>query len=202
VENQTVRKVKCLRTNNGTKYTNKEFLRFCEEHRIFGCPAYVHIPSEERSKLDSKSKKCIFIGFKKEVKGYKLWDLVLEKVVISRDVVFDEKSMLKAFKKEDESQVVGSCSYSGKSIVQVDLDEVESQLEKEPHNMKSDRPKYGFKDFASYCLLISSGDPSAFQESIDSSEKDKWMEAMVEEMESLNKNKTRELSELLKRKKP
>ena len=40
--------------------------------RIFGYPAYVHIPIEERSKLDSKSKKCIFLGFEKGVKGYKL----------------------------------------------------------------------------------------------------------------------------------
>ena len=67
--------------------------------------------------------------------------------------------------------------------------------------MKSDRPKrnkrppvrYKFKDLASYCLLISSGDPSTFQESIDSFEKDKWMEVMVEDMESLNKSKTQEL---------
>ena len=44
--------------------------------RIFGCLAYVHIPIEERSKLDSKSKKCIFLGFEKGVKGYKLWDTV------------------------------------------------------------------------------------------------------------------------------
>ena len=109
--------------------------------RIFGCPAYVHIPSEERSKLDSKSKKCIFLGFKKGVKWYKLWDLITEKVMISRDVVFDEKSMIKAFRKEDEFQVVGGSSYSGKSVVQVDLDEVESQLEKEAHSTKSDRPK-------------------------------------------------------------
>ena len=28
------RKVKCLRTDNGTEYTNKEFLRYCEEHGI------------------------------------------------------------------------------------------------------------------------------------------------------------------------
>ena len=71
--------------------------------RIFGCLAYMHIPSEERSKLDSKSKKGIFLGFKKGVKGCKLWDPVVEKVVISRDVVFNEKSMIKAFRKEDES---------------------------------------------------------------------------------------------------
>jgi hypothetical protein len=40
--------------------------------RIFGCPAYIHISGENRSKLDPKSKKCIFLGFKKRVKGYKL----------------------------------------------------------------------------------------------------------------------------------
>jgi hypothetical protein len=45
--------------------------------RIFRCPTYVHISGEDRSKLDPKSKKCIFLGFKKGVKGYKLWDLVV-----------------------------------------------------------------------------------------------------------------------------
>ena len=58
--------------------------------RIFGCPSYVHIPIDKRSKLDSKSKKCIFLGFKKGVKWYKLWDLMAQKVVISKDVVFDK----------------------------------------------------------------------------------------------------------------
>ena len=92
--------------------------------RIFGCLAYVHIPSKERSKLGSKSKKCIFLGFKKGVKGYKLWDPVVEKVVISKDVVLEEKSMIKAIRKEEESQVVGSSSESGKLVAQVELDKV------------------------------------------------------------------------------
>ena len=93
---------------------------------------------------------------------------------------------------------------------------MESQLEKESHNsdqedhsMISEQPKcninppvkYSFEDLAFYCLVISSGDLSTFQEVIDSS-RDKWMEAMVEEMESLNKNKTWELSKLSKGKKP
>ena len=43
---------------------------------------------------------------------------------------------------------------------------------------------------------------STFQEAIESSEKNKWMEAMVEENESLSKNKTWELTEFLKGKKP
>jgi hypothetical protein len=52
----------------------------------------------------------------------------------------------------------------------------------------------------SYALVISSEDPTTFQEAINSQEKSKWMGAMVEEMESLHKNQTWDLVELLKRK--
>eukprot|EP00253_Pinus_taeda_P026886 PITA_26886 len=58
--------------------------------RVFGCDAYVHVPKENRTKLDSKSEKCIFIGYKDGLKGYKLWNPVTRKVVYSRDVVFRE----------------------------------------------------------------------------------------------------------------
>ena len=37
----------------------------------FSCHAYVHISSDERVKLDPKSKKYIFIGYVKGVIGYK-----------------------------------------------------------------------------------------------------------------------------------
>jgi transposase InsO family protein len=42
--------------------------------RVFGCDAYVHVPKKNRSKLDKKVEKCIFIGYKYGVKGYKLWN--------------------------------------------------------------------------------------------------------------------------------
>ncbi|KAI4299713.1 hypothetical protein L6164_033144 [Bauhinia variegata] len=31
--------------------------------RVFGCRAFVHIPRDERFKLDEKSKQCIFLGY-------------------------------------------------------------------------------------------------------------------------------------------
>ena len=48
---------------------------------VFGCDAYV--PKENRSKLDKKDEKCIFIGYKYGLKGYKLWNPETKKVVYS-----------------------------------------------------------------------------------------------------------------------
>jgi hypothetical protein len=58
--------------------------------RVLGCDAYVHVPKENRSKLDKKAEKCIFISYKHGVKGYKLWNPETKKIVYSRDVVFRE----------------------------------------------------------------------------------------------------------------
>ena len=60
-----------------------------------------------------------------------------QKVVISRDVVFDKNFMIKVFREEEESQEKGNCSENNRSVVQVELDEVESQLEKESHNSET-----------------------------------------------------------------
>ena len=58
--------------------------------KFFGCDAYVHVPKEKRSKLDNKAEKCIFIGYKDGMKGYKIWNPITKKTVYSRDVVFRE----------------------------------------------------------------------------------------------------------------
>ena len=39
--------------------------------RIFGCSAYAHIPKDERSKMDPKAKKSIFLGYGIGVKEYR-----------------------------------------------------------------------------------------------------------------------------------
>lgn len=40
--------------------------------KVFRCRAFVHIPTDERSKLDAKSKECIFLGYGNEEFGYGL----------------------------------------------------------------------------------------------------------------------------------
>ena len=41
---------------------------------MFGCRAFAHVPDNERSKLDGKSKECIFLGYSHDQFGYRLWD--------------------------------------------------------------------------------------------------------------------------------
>jgi len=59
--------------------------------RVFGSVAHVHIPYEKRAKLDDKSGKFIFVGYDQSSRGYKLYNPENNKIVISRDVVFDEE---------------------------------------------------------------------------------------------------------------
>ena len=58
--------------------------------RVFGCLAYIHIGKDQMSKLDNKSKPCIFLGYLDDEFGYKLWDLFDKKVVRVRDIAFME----------------------------------------------------------------------------------------------------------------
>jgi hypothetical protein len=62
--------------------------------RVFGCSAYSFIPKENRSKLKPTSKKCLFL-YAIDVKGYRLWNLVTYKVIVSRDIFFNKPKTLK-----------------------------------------------------------------------------------------------------------
>ena len=50
----------------------------------------MHVPKEQRSKLNYKTVPCIFVGYGDKEFGYRLWDSEKKKVVRSRDVVFHE----------------------------------------------------------------------------------------------------------------
>lgn len=48
------------------------------------------IPSQNRDMVDEKSENYIFVSYSKESKGYQFFSLKMNKLVLSRDIVFDE----------------------------------------------------------------------------------------------------------------
>ncbi|KAA0051598.1 Retrovirus-related Pol polyprotein from transposon TNT 1-94 [Cucumis melo var. makuwa] len=74
IERETSEKLKYIRTDNG---------------------AFVHVPKDERSKLDAKTKPCVFLGYGQNEFGYRLYDPVgaedsvqeqLAEIVVPTDV--------------------------------------------------------------------------------------------------------------------
>ncbi|RDX71967.1 hypothetical protein CR513_48614, partial [Mucuna pruriens] len=66
----------------------------------FGSIVYAHVPNQGRSKLD-RSVKHVFIGYDANSKGYKLYNPNNGKMIVSRDVEFDEEEAWNWEKEED-----------------------------------------------------------------------------------------------------
>lgn len=69
--------------------------------KVFGCGAFVHIPKDEMSKLDCKTKQHIFLGYEFEEFGYKLWDPFNKNIIRSKDGVFFENNTIEDIKKDE-----------------------------------------------------------------------------------------------------
>ncbi|KAB5556119.1 hypothetical protein DKX38_007028 [Salix brachista] len=86
--------------SNGTWMVKKGAMILAKEVKFshlktFGCLAYVLIEPNARNKLESKSRKCYFIGYGDEAFGYRFWDDKERKIIRSRNVIFNEKVMFK-----------------------------------------------------------------------------------------------------------
>ena len=53
--------------------------------------AYAYIDKQHRNKLDPKSHLCYFLGYCDNTNGYWLWDPLTSKVLLRREVVFNEQ---------------------------------------------------------------------------------------------------------------
>lgn len=84
--------------------------------RTFGCKGYALDKSPGKGKLQPRARKCIFLGYSTETKGYRVWLSEEKKVEISRDIKlmneflpkqkFDDFISIKSLEaKEDEDQI-------------------------------------------------------------------------------------------------
>ena len=187
------------------------------ELRTFGCIAYAHL---KQDKLEPRALKCIFIGYPEGVKGYRLWCLEPghKRCIISRDVVFNELQMANLTvplrstgSQSSQSQVKTEISeitqMQDESAVRNDQPEpalIQTNVEStQDYCLARDRERrtikaperYGHADLISFAFIAGKeiedqGEPQSYEEAISSNDKCKWIEAMKEEMASLEKNQT------------
>jgi len=58
--------------------------------RVFGCNAYAHISEQFRKVFDSKTKKCILVGYSGVSQNYRLYDPTRKVIFEARNVTFEE----------------------------------------------------------------------------------------------------------------
>ena len=107
---------------------------------VFGCSAYIHVPKDERKKLDPKAKKCIFLGYGTSRKGYRLYNWKTSGIIHSRGVVFNELSW--GYEGAKEKRLVQVENFTEKPEApepKEDSDEVESDdNSEEPEGAQED----------------------------------------------------------------
>ncbi|GJX34125.1 putative RNA-directed DNA polymerase [Tanacetum coccineum] len=199
VERQRGKKLKCIQTDNRGEYISP-FDAYCREHgiqhqktppktpqlnglaeRMNKTLAFVHIPKDERSKLDVKTKPCVFLGYGQDKFGHRLYDLVQKRLVRSRDVVFEEDLTLKDVEKAKRE-----------TIPQHNDDLIDLDPFTRDHHPST---RYSAHE---YVLLTDGGEPECYAEAIEDEHKKEWFEAMEDEMNSLHENNTFELVKLPK----
>ncbi|CAL9236211.1 unnamed protein product, partial [Arabidopsis halleri] len=85
----------------------------------FGCVAFVHTND---GKLDPRARKGVLVGYPTGVKGYKVWILEEKKLVISRNIIFQENAVYKDLVKGSEC-IDAEEDDQSRSFLDLDLEE-------------------------------------------------------------------------------
>jgi len=175
--------------------------------RVIWCDAYAHI-IKRQSKLSPRAIKLKLIGYDEQRKAYRLWDLTKERIVINRDVIFDETAVIArspVFFNENNDDIeyeveaiIGERNVDGKTqylVKWVGYDDDESNTWEPLEHVaetkaldeweeRRERHAY-FADVATHAT-----EPNSYRDAISSIDAPRWREAIQVELDALNKNRT------------
>ncbi|KAM2852430.1 hypothetical protein PS2_028426 [Malus domestica] len=130
--------------------------------RVFGSVCYTLIPYQLRHKLEKSSNKGVFVGYGTSEKGHRVYNVLTQKIILSRDVIFDEDSMWNWEIRVEENDSVS---------LQLDLNKRQTREPMETLVQEE----------------VTDNEPETYEEA----EKNKaWKKVMKEEIEMIEKNDT------------
>ena len=175
--------------------------------RVFGCMAYAYIPDVNRKgKLSKKAEKLRFIGYSLQTKGYRLIHDGTAKIVVRRDVVFNEydfdhdASSVEVPTNEfvvdknsiDENNGDPNEESSSVTVQPAQLPNEEEEDERYPRRQRTVPIRYGIDEYIDIALL-GNEEPQSINEALKGKESRQWKEAADLEYQSLMENQTWEL---------
>ncbi|KAL8155990.1 hypothetical protein AgCh_001157 [Apium graveolens] len=190
-----------------------------ERLRVFGYLTHAHVLDARRTKLEAKSRCCVFFGASEETKAHRLYDPTSKKIIISRDVVFEEDGQWiweKSSKEdnmfdldwEDEKSEERDDSSNDTGEENADDGSEETSPEIEPRNRRASRWMNDYipgeclsdeeEEEQTHLVLFAHvvhSDPTSFDEAVT---EEKWRTSMDVEIKSIEKNRMWDLMELPK----
>ncbi|XP_068666597.1 uncharacterized protein [Aristolochia californica] len=157
---------------------------------VFDCISHVHIPDNKTTKLDDKSVRCIILGVNEASKTYILYDPVSHKIIVSKNVKFEEENSWDWSKSHEEVIITDldwgesdkeslTINNNGGNIKADHRDNSTKDIESDhsDESNKENRPPTWTKDYESgeglskeennaYQTLFASSDPTSFGDAV------------------------------------
>ena len=176
--------------------------------RVFGSKCFAHIPHDERTKLDNKSRTAILVGYGSNVKGYRLYDTDRKKIFYSRDVIFNENRRSNQKEQNNENEIASLNDKDNVLLPDVEYTEVEENNSSNGDNdseneffdadilnspdsnlRRSNRVTRPPERLGEWCQVVTSlPEPANVTEALAGPEADLWLQAMNIEMDAMKAN--------------
>lgn len=186
-----------------------------EHIKIFGCLAYMKVPSVHVKKLDDRSKVVIYLGKEPGTKAHRLYDPDNNKIHVSRDVVFEETKSWEWVREDKHTgtdtfvvistaPVEQTAETTEESVVTPARSQTTSSPDSPESTEASTEPRH-FRllsdiynvteevELADELMFVGAVEPTSYNEAVKVRE---WRKAMESEIAAIERNNTWKLTEL------
>jgi hypothetical protein len=183
--------------------------------KVWGSLAYSHVPKVKRKKLQSKTRKALYLGISPSGRAYRLLDPTNGEIFHSATVIFDETrtGLSAASNSSDTQQDPWEDLIDDDDVITYDEPQIEHEVEQTPEPRRSTRQSKGVgkddKDFVynanetfipneintlqligSEVNMTSQEAPKSYIKAISGSEAQDWLESMEREIKAHEINGT------------